>query len=322
MDNFAYEKELAESRGWTTFCGVDEAGRGPLAGPVCAAAVVLGDEHIDGLDDSKKLTPKKREKLYDEIIAKARAYSIVLVDVEEIESTDILSATMSAMRRAIAEVKAAASPDGALIDGDRQRDFPLPSMCVVGGDAKCASVAAASILAKVTRDRLMVELDAKYPGYGFAKHKGYGTKDHFEAIDRLGLCPIHRASFLKKHLEKKAAKPKTRGEMGEDIAFEYLRGKGFTPIERRARSKFGEIDLVMKDGGTVVFVEVKLRADARFAEAREFVDIHKQKRLRATAELWLGRHAPDAKARFDVIEIYPPRDSFDREEIIHIKDAF
>lgn len=322
MDNFSYEKELAERRGWKSFCGVDEAGRGPLAGPVCAAAVMLGGERIEGLDDSKKLSEKKREKLFDEICAKARAYAIVTVDVAEIEATDILSATMSAMRRAIAEVREKARPDGALIDGDRQRGFPLPAMCVVGGDAKCASIAAASILAKVTRDRLMVELDAKYPGYGFAKHKGYGTKAHFEAIDRLGVSPLHRASFLEKHFEKRRPKAKTRGEIGEDIALRYLQGKGYKLVEQRARSRWGEIDLVMRKGGEVVFVEVKLRESARFAEAREFVDAHKQRRLRNTAELWMQEHGGDLRARFDVVEIYPPHNSSEREEIVHIENAF
>lgn len=322
MDNFAYEKELAAERGWATFCGVDEAGRGPLAGPVCAAAVVLGDEKIDGLDDSKKLTERKREKLFPEIIAKSRAYSIKIVTAEEIEATDILSATMKAMREAIAEVKAAVSPDGALIDGDRQRDFPLPAMCVVGGDAKCASIAAASILAKVTRDRMMVEYDALYPGYGFAKHKGYGTKAHFEAIDELGLSPIHRASFLAKHLAGKQPKKQSRGDMGEDIALEYLRKKGYILLERQARSRFGEIDLIMQKSDEIVFVEVKLRDNPYFGEAKEFVDERKQHKLRVTAELWLQRHNSDAKARFDVVEIYPPRSAYDEEEINHIENAF
>ncbi len=322
MDNYAFEKELAAQHGFSTFCGVDEAGRGPLAGPVCAAAVVLSDERIEGLDDSKKLSPKKRERLYDEITAKARAYSIQFADVDEIESTDILSATMDAMRRAIAEVKDAVSPNGALIDGNRQRDFPLPSVCVVGGDAKCASIAAASILAKVTRDRLMVELDAKYPGYGFAKHKGYGSKAHFAAIDSLGPSPIHRMSFLKKHYAKVASKRKTSGEIGEDDALAYLERLGYVPLERRARSQYGEVDLIMRDGGTVVFVEVKLRSNAKFAEAREFVDERKQLRLRRTAEMWLQEHNIESPARFDVIEVYPPRSSLEREEIIHIRDAF
>lgn len=324
MPDKSFENEIAASRGWTVFCGVDEAGRGPLAGPVVAAAVLLGDEEIEGLNDSKQLTERRREKLYDEIVAKARAWAVASVDVDEIESTDILSATMHAMRQAIAEVNAKVPLDGALIDGNQQRNFPVPAKCVVKGDATCPSIAAASIIAKVTRDRYVVDvLDKQYPGYGFAKHKGYGAKAHFDAIDRLGPCPAHRMSFLQKHFSKSQLKPKTRGELGEQTALDYLRGKGYRPIERNARSKFGEIDLIVEKDGEIVFVEVKMRNNARFAEAREFVDAHKQSKLRKTAELWLqNRGLSDRNARFDVIEVYPPHSSLEKEEIIHIENAF
>ena len=177
-------------------CGVDEAGRGPLAGPVCAAAVILPpNAAIPGLDDSKKLTEKKREALFDVIIQTAVAYGVAFASVEEIETLNILQATFLAMRRAVAQL--APAPAFILIDGNRlPPDLPAPAQTIVGGDGISASIAAASVLAKVTRDRLMREMDLRYPGYGFAAHKGYGSKAHCEAIRRLGPCPIHRLSFL------------------------------------------------------------------------------------------------------------------------------
>ena len=177
-------------------CGVDEAGRGPLAGPVVAAACILPDGFvIEGLNDSKKLSEKKREKLYDVIIENAIDYSIALASVEEIEEINILNAAMLAMKRAIEGLKI--KPDLALIDGNTSRGFEVANETVVGGDAISPSIAAASILAKVTRDRLCYEFDKEYPEYQFAKHKGYGTKIHIEAIKQYGVTPIHRPSFLK-----------------------------------------------------------------------------------------------------------------------------
>lgn len=190
----------ARLRGFTAVCGVDEAGRGPLAGPVCAAAVILRDgEIIEGVNDSKKLSEKKREQLFDLIKDKALAYGIAFASVEEIEQYNILEATFLAMNRAVAQLDPVA--DYALIDGNRiPKGIPIPCETVVKGDSKSASIAAASILAKVTRDRLMLEYDEKYPQYGFAGHKGYGTKQHIEAVKRYGLCEIHRPSFFGKIL--------------------------------------------------------------------------------------------------------------------------
>ena len=180
-------------------CGVDEAGRGPLAGPVVAAACVLPDGLIiEGLDDSKKLTEKIREKIFDIIIEKALDYSIASASVEEIEEINILNAAMLAMRRAIDGLES--KPDLALIDGNMSRGFSVPTKTVVHGDAISQSIAAASILAKVTRDRMCYEYDKEYPEYGFAKHKGYATKDHREAVLKYGASPVHRKSFLKKLL--------------------------------------------------------------------------------------------------------------------------
>ena len=196
MPDYEYEK-AAVSSGFNIICGVDEAGRGPLAGPVCAAAVILPEDTvIEGLDDSKKLSEKKRERLYDEITEKATAYCVAYGTLEEIESVNILEATFIAMNRAIDGLKV--NPDFAIIDGNRvPKGIKIPCATLVKGDSKSMSVAAASILAKVTRDRLMLTYDEKYPQYNFKKHKGYGTKEHTELLKQYGPSPIHRLSFLK-----------------------------------------------------------------------------------------------------------------------------
>lgn len=180
-----------------SIAGVDEAGRGPLAGPVCAAAVILPRGLvIEGLNDSKKLSDKRRRELMPIIKQEALAYGIAFASEQEIDEINILQATFLAMKRALSQLEGRA--DFALIDGNRAADFGLPVQTVVKGDSLSANIAAASILAKVTRDDLMLELAKEYPGYGFEIHKGYGTKAHYEAIDRLGISPIHRKSFLKK----------------------------------------------------------------------------------------------------------------------------
>ena len=199
MPDFSYEKG-ARLAGKKFICGVDEAGRGPLAGPVCAAAVILpADCEIEGLNDSKKLTEKARERLFPIIMEKAVAYSIAYATVEEIEEHNILNATYLAMNRAIEGLPIKA--DYALIDGNRvPTDISVPCETVVKGDFKSCSIAAASILAKVSRDRLMLEYAEKYPQYNFKKHKGYGTAEHIALIKEHGLSPIHRPSFLRKIL--------------------------------------------------------------------------------------------------------------------------
>ena len=190
------------AEGYKLICGVDEAGRGPLAGPVCAAAVILprGLE-LPGLNDSKKLTDKKRRELFPVIKEKAIAYGIGLASHEEIDEINILQATYLAMERAIAQLEGKA--DFALIDGNRAKDFGLPVRTVVKGDSLSASIAAASVLAKVTRDDIMLEMAEKYPQYGFEVHKGYGTKAHYEALREHGHSDIHRMSFLKKFYGEK-----------------------------------------------------------------------------------------------------------------------
>lgn len=198
---YTFENTLRE-KGFAAVCGIDEAGCGPLAGPVYAAAVILNpDDPIEGLNDSKKLTEKKREALYPQIKERALAWAIASATAQEIDEINILQARLLAMRRAVEMLSI--KPDQALVDGNRDPDIPdVSSLLIVGGDGKSASIAAASILAKVTRDHAMLELDKQYPQYLFAKHKGYPTKLHVEKLLEYGACPEHRQTFLKKIWER------------------------------------------------------------------------------------------------------------------------
>ena len=198
MELYEFDKSI---RNVKVICGVDEAGRGPLAGDVYAAAVIFDDATvIEGINDSKKLSENKREALFDVITEKAKAYCIATATVEEIETMNILNAAMLAMKRAVEGLEI--EPQLALIDGNKSPDIDIPVQTVIKGDAKSQSIAAASILAKVARDRYMKELDKKYPQYQFSRHKGYGTKLHYEMIEKYGISPVHRPSFLKKVLNK------------------------------------------------------------------------------------------------------------------------
>lgn len=192
-------ESMFSNQGYKAVCGVDEAGRGPLAGPVCAAAVIFPEGLvIDGIDDSKKLTAKKRDKMFDIIKNEALAYSVAWASVQEIEEINILNAAMLAMKRAVEGLSVKA--DFALIDGNKTPQLDIPSMAIIKGDALSQSIGAASILAKVSRDRLMLEMAEKYPEYGFEKHKGYGTQLHRDMLLKYGPCEIHRMSFLGKIL--------------------------------------------------------------------------------------------------------------------------
>ncbi len=198
IDWHRFENE-ARDNGYSVVCGVDEAGRGPLAGPVCAAAVILPQDYIiDGLNDSKKLTEKKRDVLFDVIKEKALAYSIAFADEKEIDEINILNATFLAMKRAVDSLEI--KPDFVLVDGNRDPKLNIDTKTVIKGDALSHSIAAASVLAKVTRDRFMLEISEKYPEYQFPKHKGYGTKLHYEMLEKYGISDVHRKSFLKKLL--------------------------------------------------------------------------------------------------------------------------
>ena len=193
------EKELRE-KGFNTICGIDEAGRGPLAGPVVVASVIMPeDSMIEGVNDSKKVSEKKREKLYDLIIEEAISYSVAIIGQDEIDNINILNATKKGLTTCVKELDI--KPDLIIVDALNKIDTQgIPYQSIIKGDAKCYSIAAASILAKVTRDRIMREWDKVYPQYGFAAHKGYGTAKHIEAIKEYGLCPIHRRSFTKKFI--------------------------------------------------------------------------------------------------------------------------
>ena len=202
VENMKKIEKAKQKEGYKIICGVDEAGRGPLCGPVVAGAVILKeDEFIEGINDSKKISEKKREKIFEEIKEKAVAYGVGIVYQEEIDKINILNATKKAMKMAVESLKV--KPDFVLIDGNQNVDLEMKSEPIIKGDALSISIAAASIVAKVTRDRMLIEEDKKYPEYGFAKHKGYGTKAHIEAIKKYGLCPIHRKTFCKKFVEEK-----------------------------------------------------------------------------------------------------------------------
>ena len=199
--NWLLYEQSAREKGYVSIAGVDEAGRGPLAGPVFAAAVIFPENvEIDGINDSKKLSEKKRELLFDEIIQKAAAYHIASVDHIEIDRINILNATMKAMSAAVEGL--GITPDYVLIDGNKAPESGIKTETVIKGDAKSLSIAAASILAKVSRDRMIDGLDCVYPEYGFKKHKGYGTRLHMDMIKEFGPCPIHRMTFLRKILSE------------------------------------------------------------------------------------------------------------------------
>jgi len=201
MKLLEYEKKYYLD-GKKYIAGIDEVGRGPLAGPVCAAAVILPEGLIiDGINDSKKLSEKKRELLYDEIVEKAVAWSVVFVEPEIIDEINIRKATHLAMENAVQ--KLSIKPEFLLVDGNDNISFGIPCEYIIKGDAKSQSIAAASIVAKVTRDRYMIEMDEKYPEYGFARNKGYGTKEHMDALRKYGPCPLHRKTFITKILEER-----------------------------------------------------------------------------------------------------------------------
>lgn len=299
-----YENEY-RARGYTCVCGIDEAGRGPLCGPVCAAAVILPENcEIEGLNDSKKLSEKKREALFDVVIEKAVAYGIGTASAREIDEINILQATFLAMRRAVEAL--GVQPDLALIDGNRKPGLPCDEVTIVKGDGKCMSIAAASILAKVTRDRYMREMDEKYPQYCFARHKGYGTKLHYEKIAEFGICDLHRRSFLKKILgeENRQTPTAETGKHGEEIAAAYYEKHGYTVVGRNVHARCGEIDLIAENEETLVFAEVKTRSPGGLGRPCEAVDERKQQKIVKTALVYLQEHESEKQPRFDVLEVF------------------
>lgn len=313
--------EFDKSYGVNVLCGVDEAGRGPLAGPVVAAAVVLkpdAEVAIPEVNDSKKLSEKKREKLYDRIIENSLHYAIGIVDVDYIEKFNILQATFLAMKKAVEQIKP--EPELVLVDGNKLPDLKMKAEFVIKGDSKSASIAAASIIAKVTRDRMMVDFHKKYPNYGFNKHKGYGTKEHYSNIIQYGVTPIHRMSFLKKIREKILTVQSVNGQLGEKITFEWLKRNNYDVIAKNYKSEYGEIDLIAIKNEYICFVEVKLRSEGCGYTPKESVNLGKQKKIIKTAISFLKKHPCGYQPRFDVSEVI--KKSEGDFTIEYISDAF
>ncbi len=299
MSLFEYDKSIDVNY----LCGVDEAGRGPLAGDVFAAAVVLKkDAVIEGLNDSKKLTEKKREALFDVVIENCESYCIARASIEEIESVNILGATFLAMRRAVEGLSV--KPDKILIDGNRDPKIEGNVQCVIKGDATSASIAAASILAKVARDRYMLEVAKEYPQYQFEKHKGYGTKLHYEMIEKYGISKVHRPSFLKKILQPTTrTKAQETGDNGERLVCEGLLQNGYEILEQNYHSADGEIDIIARNKKYIAFVEVKTRKQDSMVDGFESVTKQKQIKIIKTAQKYLSEHNTPLQPRFDVASV-------------------
>lgn len=312
-----FELDLARRSGGSgPVCGIDEAGRGPLAGPVAAAAVILPEDLVlPYLNDSKKVTEKRREVLYDQIREQAAAWAVVMVPPERIDEINILQATYEAMRSAVRQL--GVRPGVLLNDAVTIPGVDILQVPVIKGDAKCRSIAAASILAKVTRDRYMKEMDALYPAYGFAGHKGYGTRTHCEAIRLFGPCPIHRRSFLGNIVG--AASPEAPGSQSmsgsvsrretgreqEEKAAAWLAARGVRILERNFRDRDGEIDLIGEHRGVLIFFEVKYRTSSRPGDPAEAVTPAKQRSICRTALYYLHRTGRSLQepVRFDVISM-------------------
>lgn len=318
MNLFEYDAE----QGIPLLCGVDEAGRGPLAGDVYAAAVILPPNCvIEGLNDSKKLTEQKREALYDIIKQKAVSCCVGVATIAEIEEHNILQATFLAMNRAVDGLEIA--PKLVLVDGNQNPHLKIHSRCVVKGDATSACIAAASILAKVERDRYMKQIAAQYPDYQFQKHKGYGTTLHYQMLDQFGISDVHRKSFLKKYLSGEKSSSKRRGDMGEETAADYLKSQGYEILFCNYHSAYGEVDIIAKKGEIIAFVEVKSRKEHSMLSPREAVSRSKQQKLMKTASCYLEENKVTLQPRFDVVEVYFVGErQLAVTEINHIENAF
>jgi ribonuclease HII len=286
-------EDAARAAGHRFIAGTDEVGRGPLAGPVVAAVVVLdGPLMLTGLDDSKKVRPELRVQLAERIRERCAGWAIGEASVEEIDRLNIYWASVLAMERAIAGVET--QIDYLLTDAVRLKAFAGPQEPVIKGDAKCASVAAASILAKVHRDALLAALDAVHPAYGFAEHKGYATQRHIEALEAHG--PVTAGFFI---VNRRA----TVGREGEDAAVRLLEESGYIVIARNVRLPGGEIDVIARERDVIAFVEVKARGSRRYGSALGAVDARKRRTYRDLAADWLQIAAPRARARFDVVTV-------------------
>ncbi len=309
MTTQSYPDLTAERRlwalGYSRIAGIDEAGRGPWAGPVVAAAVILPPREdvlqaLAGVTDSKRLSPAQREALFHRIHRVALGVGVGEASAREIDAMGIVPATQLAMHRAI--VALPEPPDYLLIDYVSLPDVTLPQEAIVKGDARVLSIAAASIIAKVTRDRIMVEMDARYPGYGFARHKGYGTRAHREALRRLGPSPIHRTSW----------NVNTRqdvGQLGEEVAARALQEQGYVLLGRNVRIRgLGEIDILAREGDTLVVVEVRTRKGGRAHAPEDSVGPRKQAKLAALAQAIALEQEWEGPLRVDLVAVELTRD--------------
>ncbi len=287
--------------------GVDEAGRGPLAGPVVASAVVLPEDHpIEGLRDSKKLTLKKRDVLYEKIQEFATAIGVGVVDEKEIDSTNILKATYKAMQIALGSL--GVRPEKALIDGYPLPNQVIPNEGIIGGDDKVDSIRAASIIAKVTRDRMMEHYDIIFPEYGFAKHKGYGTKAHIESLKEWKASPIHRKTFrpVMDYMPTLEWYRKHRrvGMLGERLAALSLLNNGHTILAMNVRCQpYGEIDIISKKNDTLIFTEVKTISKQSLGTPEEKIDELKLQKLENAIEMYMGENNIKSDVRLDAITV-------------------
>lgn len=290
-------------KGIRYIAGIDEAGRGPWAGPVVAAAIIWPEGvYVEGLKDSKKLSPKKRKDFYKIIKEEALSYGLGIVKAEEIDNFNILQATFKAMREALTRLSP--RPQFLLIDGNhRLPETDIPQLALVKGDSLSLSISAASILAKVTRDEIMMGLEDKFPQYGFSRHKGYGTIRHEQALRRFGPSAQHRFSFQPVAESCRQFSRKLLGRKGEEMASRFLEEKGYKVIGRNIRTRFGEIDIVAKDKETIAFIEVKTRRSDTFGRGEEAISLLKQRRMAKVAVQFMKNY-PDNDFRFDVLAAF------------------
>jgi ribonuclease HII len=316
QDPFFYEG-VARDAGYAPVAGVDEVGRGPLAGPVVAAAVILeAGKTLPGVSDSKQMTHGAREEAFERIQQESLAVGVGVVSHRYIDRFNILNASLEAMRRAVLALDP--QPLLLLIDGLYGVSLNIVQKCLVKGDQRSKSISAASVVAKVYRDRIMQSYHLMYPNYAFAQNKGYATLEHISALEKYGSCPIHRQTFGG---FATLSKDRLRlGRLGEELALKTVKRLGYKDIVRNYRCPLGEVDLVARDGDTLVFVEIKTRRGKSIACAKEAVDGRKQRQLSKVALAFMKAHdCSDAKARFDVVAINV---GGKRPEIEVIRNAF
>lgn len=311
----ALEKKF-RAEGYSLVAGCDEAGRGPLCGPVVSAVVILPEDFCAFyINDSKKLSEKKREELYNVITQNAVCWEVGIVRCEKIDEINILNATKLSIEQALEKMKI--KPDLLLLDALEIKNN-IPQHSYIKGDANIYSIAAASIVAKVTRDRIMREYDKIYPEYGFCENKGYGTAEHIEAIKKYGLTPIHRRSFVKDIVSMTPSRK--IGDKFEEEAVRYLKSRGYIIVDRNVKRGSGEIDIVCKDNETLVIAEVKARSSSEYGSAVEQVDDRKINRIRDAANIYISEKSFRIPIRFDIIAFDMQKNQ--RYILKHYKNAF